>query len=311
MPAFFCPAPLRPHDTVHIIAPAGAVPQAAFAAGLEVLSAVKLQVRWDPALLTRSRYFAGSVARRQAELGAALRDPGTRAIWAARGGYGTGQLLAGLDSEAIGRHDKWLVGFSDLTGLHGRWQQAQRCSIHGANITTLPNWTPDARTELFALLGMGDALPMPRYYAATLGGGRPDAAAAGPYTGRLWGGNLTVLASLVGSGQLPSADALGPGSILLLEEVGEAPYRLDRCWRQLVAAGVTAGVAAVAVGQLTHCEARGADYTAHEMLLAAIADSGLPWLAGLPMGHADDARAVVFGARATVDIAAAQLTVWP
>jgi muramoyltetrapeptide carboxypeptidase len=319
MHAFVRPAPLARNDIVAVVAPAGSVSPERLLPGLQLLQEAGLQVRWDPALLQRTRYFAGSQARRTEELLSALRDPQVRAIWAARGGYGTAHLLAAIDSAQVRAAGKWLVGFSDLTGLHARWQAAGLLSLHGANVTTLAQWSPAARDAQFALLGLHPAYPPPQLgpelesaqtFTAEVAYAPPDRP-RGPHVGRLWGGNLTVLASLVGTGHLPTADQLQGPSILLLEEIGEAPYRLDRCWHQLVASGATAGVAAVVIGQLTRCEAKGADYSALQMLGDAIVATGLPYLAGLPFGHADDARAVVLGAQATVDVAAQTLTVHP
>lgn len=314
MQPLLCPTPLQPGDKVRIIAPAGAVPQAALSAGLRLIQQAGLVPIYDVALLSRHRYFAGSDRRRQGELLEALREPGSRAIWAARGGYGTARLLQAVRSDLIQQHNKWLIGFSDLTGLHAVFSEAGVVSLHGANVTTLSQWSAAARERLFALLlqpgAFGQrALDAGRWvqsFAGTASGGGPKDAP--PPTGRLWGGNLTVLASLCGTGQLPENTAQEP-LILLIEDIGEAPYRLDRCWHQLQAAGALRGVVGVAIGQLTQCEAEDADYTGLDMLTSAIELAGLPWLAGLPFGHGADAEAVPLGAVAQLELRACRLAV--
>jgi muramoyltetrapeptide carboxypeptidase len=314
MQPFVLPPPLRPGDCIRIIAPAGAVGREAFAAGLALIEAAGFVPVYDAALLEPYRYFAGEQGRRQAELLAALAEPGTRAIWAARGGYGTAQLLEPLHAGLLHTHRKWLVGFSDLTALHAVYQQAQMLSVHGANVTTLASWSDAARRSLFALLGaqrvqQSDPSNTAAWTSSFVGEQTGGTKAAPPMvTGRLWGGNLTVLASLCGTGQLPKPDSAEP-TILLLEDIGEAPYRLDRCWQQLQASGAVQHVVGVAIGQLTHCEAKAASYTGLEILTSAIERTGLPWMSGLPFGHAADAQAVALGAIAHLDLKKRQLVV--
>lgn len=314
MQPFLLPPSLRIGDRIRVIAPAGAVPREAFDLGIALIKAAGFVPVFDEALLSRFRYFAGEHARRQAELLDALQESDTSAIWAARGGYGTARLLSPINAELLHANRKWLVGFSDLTGLHAAYQRAEMVSIHGANVTTLASWSAAARRCLFELLVKQG--PHTRHTAqgvrwlGTFAGeqaGAPNGASS-QVSGRLWGGNLTVLASLCGTGQLPKAQPPEP-TILLLEEIGEAPYRLDRCWHQLQASGALADVVGVAIGQLTHCEAKGADYTGLEMLTTAIEAAGLPWLSGLPFGHADDAQAVPLGAIAHLDLTQHSLAV--
>src|SRR5690606_4284352 len=117
-----------------------------------------------------------------------------------------------LSTEAVARRPRWLIGFSDTTALHGLWQRAGIVSVHGANVTTLASWDEEARRELFGMLmGVGGASG---YVGATVQEG-----AAARVTGPLIGGNLTVLASLAGTGHLPSFE----GAIAFFEDIGERP----------------------------------------------------------------------------------------
>ena len=281
------PAPLRAGDRVALVAPGGAYDPAALQRGVALLQSHGLRPvvpRRPPAHLV----YAAPHAARAAELTAALGDDNVACIWAVRGGSGTGRLLVELEqtlARALARRPRWLVGFSDFTALHARVQANGCQSLHGANLTNLAEWSSDARGQLFAALGLGTAPPV--QFDVELVQGAPPSAFAGP----LVGGNLTVLASLAGTGTLPSF----AGTVLLLEDVAEAPYRLDRCLSQLVQAGVLRGVRAVLLGQLTRC---GREATVRALLADTLAPLGVPLLAGAPVGHEPSSLPVIFGATA-------------
>ena len=218
------PAALRPQDRVAVIAPASAFERGPFDAGLALLDA-RYRTEYGNGLFERRRYLAGSDDRRLAELHAALTDPGIRAVFCARGGYGATRLLRQLAASAPAGAPKPLIGFSDITALH-LWLQAYgRISIHGPVLTQLPRLSSATCTRLFDLLESVRPAP-PLAGTATYVGG----VAEGP----LLGGNLSVFTRLLGTPYLPALD----GAILLLEDQGERPYRLDRMWTHLQLAGV-------------------------------------------------------------------------
>jgi muramoyltetrapeptide carboxypeptidase len=168
--------------------------------------------------------------------------------------------------------------------------------VHGPNVTTLATWTAAAQRELWALLTAPAAIT---YSGRTVHAG---ARVRGP----LLGGNLTVLAAMVGTRTLPAFD----DAIVLLEDVGERPYRLDRPLTQLVQSGVFSSARGFVIGQLTNCEeSPGATWTALEVIGDILAPLGKPVLAGLPFGHEPSARAVLLGTAAELDAQAATLTV--
>src|SRR5215472_18379747 len=150
--ATFQPPPaLRPQDRVAVIAPASGFERGAFEAGLALLGA-RYRAEYGGGLFERQRYLAGSDARRLAELHAALADPGLRAVFCARGGYGATRLLTRLSADTPEGGPKPLVGFSDITALH-LWLQAHgRISIHGPVLTQLPRLPSATCTRLFDLL---------------------------------------------------------------------------------------------------------------------------------------------------------------
>jgi muramoyltetrapeptide carboxypeptidase len=288
------PAALRPQDRVAVIAPASGFERDAFDAGLALLDA-RYRTEYGNGLFERRRYLAGSDDRRLAELHAALTDPGIRAVFCARGGYGATRLLRQLAASAPAGAPKPLVGFSDITALH-LWLQAHgRISIHGPVLTQLPRLPAATLTRLFDLLESVRPAP-PLAGTATYVGG----VAEGP----LLGGNLSVFTRLLGTPYMPPLD----GAILLLEDQGERPYRLDRMWTHLQLAGVFERVRGIVLGSFSACEERGADYTSDEVLRELAASTALPCAAGLPIGHGDVNEPVPLGVRVRLDADAARLT---
>jgi muramoyltetrapeptide carboxypeptidase len=289
------PPPLRPGDEVRVVAPSGVFDQDKLEAGIACLVEAGFVPRYEPEVLSRSRYLAGDDERRASELRRALADSRSRAVWAVRGGFGATRIISTLELAAFREAPKWFVGFSDATAVHAACARAGIASLHGPNVTTLPTWTADARRETFELLG---GSPVVRYAGTSLVTG---ARAMGP----LLGGNLTVLAAMTGTSAMPSFD----GAIVLLEDVGERPYRLDRCLTQLLHAGTLARARGVVVGQLTGCEEPGGGWTPLEVVGDRLATLGVPVLAGLPFGHEPSARSVLLGGEASVDTAAGTLEV--
>jgi muramoyltetrapeptide carboxypeptidase len=267
------------------VAPAGPFDRESFEAGLTVL-ANRYEVRYTAGIFARYRYLAGDDSRRLGELEAALSDPAIRAVFCARGGYGTMRLLRKLTARAGSA--KPLVGFSDITALH-QWQQKNGLvSIHGPVLTQLGRQTERTHARLLALLE-SDLPAEPLHGTATLVEGQAE--------GCLLGGNLSVLTRLLGTPFLPPLE----GAILLLEDLAERPYRLDRMWTHLELAGVFCKVAGIVLGTFTGCEERDANYTSLEVLRDLAAATGLPCAAGFPIGHGDVNEPVPLGVRVRLD----------
>jgi len=291
----FQPAPaLRPGDRVAVIAPASGFDRDAFEAGLALLSG-RYRTEHGGGVFERQRYLAGSDARRLEELETALADPGIRAVFCARGGYGATRLLMRLAGRAPPGPPKPLVGFSDITALH-LWLQAHgRTSIHGPVLTQLGRLADTTAERLFALLE-SQAPAAALSGTASYVGGRAE--------GPLIGGNLSVLTRMLGTPFMPPLE----GVVLLLEDQGERPYRLDRMWTHLQLAGVFARVRGIALGTFNSCEEPGAPYTSAEVLRELAADTGLPCAAGFPIGHGEVNEPVPLGVRVRLDADAVTLT---
>jgi muramoyltetrapeptide carboxypeptidase len=293
------PHAVRPGDTIAVIAPAGPFDRAALETGIAVLGD-RYRVRYDERVYSRRRYLAGDDERRLAELTEALSDPAIKAVFCARGGYGTMRLLGKLDSWLAGTGSplpaKPLIGFSDITALHQWFQSNGLASIHAPVLTQLGRLPAGSSKRLLSLLES----PSP---AAPLVGA--DTYVSGTVEGPLLGGNLSVFTRLLGTPFMPELD----GAILMFEDLSEQPYSLDRMWTHLELAGVFRKAKGIVLGQFIRCEPRDGGFTAAEVLRDLAAATGLPCAAGFPIGHGDDVNEPVpLGVRVRLDADAKQLT---
>ena len=290
------PNNLQEGSKVRIVAPCGVFDRERFTSGVKMLEKAGFITVFDESIYASHRYLAGNDDRRLQELRAALDEAETQAIWVARGGYGATRLVDQIAIESVSQANKWLIGFSDVTALHALWTRAGVQSIHGANITTLGDWGPDARAELYGLL---KSSPEQKFEGSLLTG---EGKASGP----VMGGNLAVLTALLGTGQLPNFT----GAVVVLEDIGERPYKLDRMLTQHRQAKTFAGAAAVVVGQLTGCDPRPeADFKTLDVVAENLGHLGVPVLSNIALGHEGSSRAVTFGANGTVDTADATFTI--
>lgn len=285
------PAPLAPGAQVSVVAPAGPFDRPGFEAGLAVLSGRYRPVHGE-GIFAQHRYLAGDDARRLAELQAALSSADSGAVFCARGGYGAMRLLPELRFPAAA--PKLLVGFSDITALHLAAAAQGWSSVHAPVLTQLGRQPERSVRRLFAILE--GAIPEPLEGRSTL--------VPGVVEGRLLGGNLSVLTRLLGTPFLPPLD----GAVLLLEDVGERPYRLDRLWTHLRLAGAFDQVRGIVLGEFTGCEERDASYSSAEVLADLARATGLPCAAGFDVGHGELNLAVPHGTQVRLDATARRLT---
>jgi muramoyltetrapeptide carboxypeptidase len=290
------PPKLRRGDPVRVIAPSGPFDPAVLERGLHVLSdRLGLVPRMRSDLSARRGYLAGDDARRAEEWREAVGDREARAIFCARGGYGAMRILPAVDPARFAESPKWLVGFSDVTALHAALNRGGVATIHGPVVTQLGRAPDDALRHLEALLF--EEPPHPGAWGLPAPGAGLVAERTvrpGRARGPLLGGTLTILAHLAGTPYAPRLD----GAILLLEDVGEKPYRVDRCLTQLALSGALAGVAGVAVGRFTACDDGG--QLALDVVREAVLALGVPCVEGLPVGHDDANFAVPLGVAATL-----------
>jgi muramoyltetrapeptide carboxypeptidase len=302
------PSALQPGDLVVVLSPAGPALPDRVAAGVELLRSWGLRPVPAPHAFDRHGYLAGSDAERLADLNAAFADPEVRGIVVTRGGYGMQRIVDYLDVHAVRRSPKPVVGFSDITALHlALWRSARLASVYGPGAAWSYERTGEesARSLCQALMTAEPVIIKQQPSSLTAPASRLGAQGLpGIATGALLGGNLTLLASSVGTHDFPDLT----GAILLIEDVDEAPYRVDRMLTQLRRAGVLAGLAGVAVGQFVNCTDRWSTDVA-DVIGERLGDLGVPVLGGLPIGHGTDQLAVPLGVPATLDVAGATLTV--
>src|SRR5690349_14990375 len=286
---------------VALVAPAGPLRDAS---DLERAVSNVRSFGWEPVIgdnvLTRTGYFAGDDSARVSDLNRALGDDTVDAVWCLRGGYGAMRILDAVDYDAAARHPKALIGYSDITALH--------CAL-AARTEVVTYHGPTARAVLsdFSRESLACAL----IHGGDSCGVAPDARVlrAGAAQGVLAGGNLALLSALAGT---PYAPRLA-NTILVLEDIDEAVYRVDRMLRQLLMAGLLDGVRAIVFGACTNCP-EAADDGARRLddVIIEIADAlAVPALAGVPVGHIDDQWTVPLGATASLDADRKSLSVLP
>lgn len=293
------PPPLTAGARVALVAPAGPLRNSS---ELDLAIEQARGLGWDPVVgdnvLAKFGYLAGEDAHRVSDLNAALRDDSIDGIWCVRGGYGALRLLDALDVDAMRRHPKALIGYSDITALHAAF-------VDAADVVTFHGPTARSPLSAFSRASLARAVVQQRdpcgvaADARTLRGGRAE--------GRLVGGNLALLAALCGTPFAPDyTDA-----ILVVEDVGEQTYRIDRMLRQLSLSGALSRLAGIAFGHFTEGTATDdANSCALDDILREAADNaGVPALAGIPLGHIDDQWTLPLGAMAELDADARALHV--
>jgi muramoyltetrapeptide carboxypeptidase len=281
------PPALRPGDRVRVVAPSGPFDRALVLRGLGWLR-TRYDVTFGASLFDRDGYLAGPDALRLSELNLALRDPDARALVVARGGYGLTRIAHAIDTEALRRHPKWIVGFSDVTALHAEAQRAGVASLHAHNVAGLGRGDAHGRARWLEALERPTA---PRHF------GGLTIIRAGTAEGAIVGGNLTVLFTCAAAGRL----RFPPGSILVVEDVGEAPYRVDRMLTALLVSGRLDDVSGVLVGSFTDAPSGQYGVPIERVLRERLERLAVPVLAGFPLGHGPKNEPVHLGLCARID----------
>jgi muramoyltetrapeptide carboxypeptidase len=284
---------------VALISPAGPFREDA---ELERARANAERFGWLPVIATNARardgYLAGSDEQRARDLNNCIADKAIDAIWCLRGGYGAMRILDAIDFDAMRSNPKPLVGYSDITALHcafGRF--ADVVTFHGP---TARQSLTEFTTESFQKALVSGENPCGAMPGATT-------VVSGRATGRLVGGNLALLTAIAGTRYAPDYD----GAILLIEDVNEAHYRLDRMLRQLILAGSLAKLAGIVFGRFTDIprEYGDTDWTLDRVLADAARIANVPCVSGAPFGHIDDQWTLPLGAEAELDADAKTLIV--
>ena len=296
------PARLRLGDTVGLIAPASSNDEPLNPETVQnIVRGMGLVPKLGRHVSDRFGYLSGSDQDRAADINAMFADATVRAIFAMRGGWGSARLLPLLDWDLFRANPKLLIGSSDVTALHLAF--AARVgfpTIHAPNASN--RWDVISWNSLWRLAFTGETplLGEPEGQDRTLDRWRTTTIRSGKASGRLLGGNLTVLSTLMGTPWLPDFD----GAILFLEDVGEAEYRIDRMMNQLALAGVLGKVAGVIFGQCMRCNSGVPDYagfTVPDILNQYLSPLGVPSFSGANIGHVSNQLSLPVGAGVEMD----------
>jgi muramoyltetrapeptide carboxypeptidase len=263
-------APLEAGTAIALVAPASPQDETGLRQVSQHLLDLGFELRPGRYLNCRNGYLAGTDAERAEDLLAAIRDPEIRAVICVRGGYGSGRLLPWLPLPSLRDCAKPFLGFSDATFLHQALiTQAGWTTFHGPNLITMAAHPQQLQQSLEALSGQDP-------FAWHLDPGQ--VLKSGIAEGPVLGGNLTCLCHLLGTPYFPRLS----GALLLLEDRGEALYRLDRAITQLKLSGALNRLGALILGQFSDC---GELQPIHDMILDHIKDLTFPVVADLPFGH--------------------------
>jgi muramoyltetrapeptide carboxypeptidase len=303
-------APLLPRrlaagDAVGIVSPASATFQTVdVAIARESLEALGLKVKIGKHVLERHGYLAGSDKDRAADINEFFSDASIRAVFPIRGGWGSSRVLPHLDYDAIRRNPKVMVGYSDITALHLAVQaRTGLVTFHGPN--GMGRWDAWSLDYFKRVLFAGEAVTMQN--PATLSErnalaqteNRVQTISGGTARGRLLGGNLTVLTTILGSPYVPSFD----GAILFVEDVGEDLYRVDRMFTQLKLAGILDRIRGFVFGTCAECgPGEGfASLTLEEIFTDHIRPLKIPAWFGAMIGHQMPQWTIPVGGEAEID----------
>ena len=303
------PARLKKGDVVGLIAPASAASAEKFEKAIANIKALGLQIKVGQYARLKTGFLAGTDDQRLSDLHGMYMDKNVQAIWAVRGGYGTTRILSKINYSLIQRNPKILIGYSDITGLtNAIYAKTGVVGFHGPvgssgftdyNLTYLRKVLFEGPDKME--LKIGDANNHEKDPAF-----RPRVITSGIMTGKLIGGNLTLLSAMAGTCQLPDFK----NKIVFIEDIGEKPYRIDRMLTQLLNATNLAKASGILLGVFYDCETKNTDssFTLEAVLNERLGGLGVPVFYGFPIGHIDDMVTIPVGIRAQFNTGTQVLT---
>lgn len=283
------PSLLRPGDVVYITAPARSLSYESALQAKDIIEQYGFAVKFGQTIGTTFHQWSAPDEERAADLNFAIQNDEVKAILMARGGYGTVRIIDLVDFSPLTLKPKWLIGFSDITALHSHvWNRYRLPSIHAPMPINFPINTQESIQSIFMQMTNGHG-------CLTGCKGR-----AGFADGFLVGGNLSVLYSLLGSQSFPDLE----GAILVLEDLDEYLYHIDRMLHALSRAGVFRRLAGVVVGSFTdmHDNAVPFGYTVPDIIVHHFSRLDIPIALDANIGHHEDQRAFIHGAKARLEV---------
>src|SRR5690554_1515468 len=279
------PKYLSKGDLIHIVAPARFVEREFIEFAIENLTALGFRVALGKNLYKQQNQFAGSDAEKLEDINAAIRNPECRAILCARGGYGSVRIIDRIDLAALKRDPKWIVGYSDITAiLNHILADVNIAGIHGTMPVNFEKNTKESIDSLInALTGNENTYTAPAHKLNR----------SGIAEGRMMGGNLSMLYSLLGSKTRPNT----AGNILFLEDLDEYLYHIDLMMMALKRAGMFENLAGLIVGGMSDMNDNIVPFgkSAEEIIRDEVAEYSFPVCFDFPSGHIHDNRAWIHG----------------
>jgi len=281
------PSRLFPGDTIAIIAPSSPFDQEKFKAGLHVLEELGFELIIPEDIFKSDRYLAGPDSTRAGILNAVFDDPEIKGVFCARGGYGALRILSLIDYDAITLNPKVFIGCSDVSAiLNVLWHRSSLVTFHGPMIESLGKADDKTKESLKDIFFEENLLEIRPEDSITI---QP-----GCSSGRVSGGNLSTICHLVGTPFEPDFS----GHILFVEDVGEAPYRIDRMLTHMKMAGCFDNITGIFLGSFKNC---GESDQIHQIFSGVFAEYNIPVLAGFNIGHDEPNLTIPFGLNATLD----------
>lgn len=296
------PPYLKAGDTVAIVAPSGVLNNRT----KEVNQAKDLLKSWGLNVIVgenvfkKANHFAGTDAERAQDFQNALDNPKIKAIWCARGGYGTVRMIDKVDYTQYKVNPKWIIGYSDITAIHNQLNNEGSESIHAMMCTSLT----DDLTEIEETLATFKCALFGKSLNYTIKGSKYNK--TGSAIAPLVGGNLTLLHTMLGS----KTSINTSGKILFIEEIGEYKYHIDRMLQSLKRAGYFDNCKGLIVGDMSRMRKNTTPWgtSVQQLILDVVAEYDFPVLFDFPAGHEDDNRALILGRTVKMDVTNASAT---
>jgi muramoyltetrapeptide carboxypeptidase len=289
------PPYLQKGDTIAIVAPAGILKnrKQIIDKAKKLVESWGLKVVYGKHMFNQNDHFAGTDEERCQDFQDALDNPSIKAIWSARGGYGSVRILDKLDFTKFKKHPKWIIGYSDITAFHNHIHNLGIETLHAMMGTSMEE-DPKDLVETIATFKKALFGKKLRYEVPASQKNR-----VGEVSGELIGGNIAILASMLGSESQLSTD----GKILFIEEIGEYKYSIDRMLQSLKRAGYFTKVKAVVVGDMTKIKRNTTPWgSSIEQLILEVVPKNIPVLFNFPAGHEPDNRALIMGREVKLSI---------
>ena len=272
-------------DTVGIVSTARKITSLELQPLILLLKAWGLKYVLGKTIDTASNQFAGDDATRVLDFQTMLDDSKVKAIWCARGGYGTVRIIDQLDFSAFIKNPKWIIGYSDVTVLHSHIHNFGIETLHSNMAIDIDTKTEDTRSSIKKVLFGKD-------YKISLASGN-SLNRGGDASGQLIGGNLSIIYSLIGS----SSGLITKGKILFIEDLDEMLYHIDRMMQSLKRSGALEKIKGLVVGGMNDMKDNTIPFgkTAEEIILDAVFEYNYPVCFDFPSGHINDNRALILG----------------